>query len=91
MMNSSILETLGNIKLLECEKAAFLCSSRYTSEAVLKSYDWALEQRKAGKCVISGFHSPLEKDVLDILLKGTQPVILALARGIGTKSRIKRF
>ena len=84
-MNSSILETLGNIKLLKCEKTAFLCSSRYTSEVVLKSYDWALEQRKAGKCVISGFHSPLEKDVLDILLKGTQPVILALARGMYQK------
>jgi predicted Rossmann fold nucleotide-binding protein DprA/Smf involved in DNA uptake len=84
-MNSSIFETLGNIKLLEYEKVAFLCSSRYSSVAVLKSYDWAIEQREAGRCVLSGFHSPLEKDVLDILLKGTQPVILALARGMYQK------
>ena len=32
--------------------------------------------------MISGFHSALEQDVLDILLKGKQPVILAAARGL---------
>ena len=82
MKNNSIVETLGNIKLLELRKIAFLCSSKYSPSSVLKSYDWATEQRKAGNCVISGFHSPLEKDVLDILLRGEQPVIMVLARGI---------
>ena len=38
--------------------------------------------RKAEQCVISGFHSPLEKDVLHYLLKGAQPIIIALARGM---------
>ncbi|MCY1714483.1 DNA-processing protein DprA [Caproiciproducens galactitolivorans] len=82
MKNSSIVETLGNTELLELEKAAFLCSSKYSSASVLKSYDWATEQQKSGNCVISGFHSPLEKDVLDILLRGEQPVIMVLARGL---------
>ena len=49
---------------------------------VLKSYDWAINQREKGNCVMSGFHSKIEKDVLHFLLKGTQPVILALARGL---------
>jgi len=35
--------------------------------------------REAGRCVISGFHSPIEQDVLHYLLKGKQPVIMALA------------
>lgn len=32
--------------------------------------------------VISGFHSPLERRVLDILLKYRHPVIFALGRGL---------
>jgi hypothetical protein len=38
-----------------------------------------------GICVISGFHSQIEKDVLHYLLKGKQPIILALARGLKEK------
>ena len=49
---------------------------------ILKSYDWAIEQRDNGNCVISGFHSKIEKDVFFYLLKGTQPIILILARGL---------
>lgn len=45
-------------------------------------YDWATQQRSAGRCVISGFHSKLEKDVLHFLLKGKQPAILVLGRSI---------
>lgn len=48
----------------------------------MKCYDWAIEQREKGNCVISGFHSQIEKDVLHYLLKGKQPIILALARGL---------
>lgn len=35
--------------------------------------------------VISGFHSQLGKDVLHYLLKGKQPIIIALARGLKQK------
>jgi hypothetical protein len=48
---------------------------------VLQCYDWAIEQREKGNCIISGFHSGIEKDVFH-LLAGTQPVIMALARGM---------
>ncbi|MDO9580963.1 MAG: hypothetical protein Q7J06_10435, partial [Bacteroidales bacterium] len=36
-------------------------------------------------CVISGFQSQIEKDVLHYLLKGNQPIIVALARGLKQK------
>ena len=52
---------------------------------VLKCYDWAIAQRDQGACVISGFHSRIEKDVFHYLLAGTQPVIMALARGMKEK------
>ena len=71
---------MGNIDLLQQNKVTFLCSRKCPAAVVLKSFDWAIEQRDKGTCVISGFHSRIEKDVLHYLLKGTQPVILALAR-----------
>jgi predicted Rossmann fold nucleotide-binding protein DprA/Smf involved in DNA uptake len=49
---------------------------------VLKSYDWAKRMRNEGQCVVSGNHSQIEKDVLHYLLKGSQPIMVALARGL---------
>lgn len=74
--------TLGNMDLLKLHKTAFLCSRKCPAAVVLKAYDWAIEQREKGICIISGFHSQIEKDVLHYLLKGTQPIIVALARGM---------
>lgn len=76
---------LGNIRLLDLQKTAFLCSRQVPASVVLKCYDWAIEQREKGNCVISGFHSQIEKDVLHYLLKGKQPIIVALARGLKEK------
>lgn len=79
------LEYLGNQELLRLYKTAFLCSRKIPAAAVLKCYDWAIKMRNEGKCVISGFHSPLEKDLFSILIKGKQPVIISLARGLKQK------
>jgi predicted Rossmann fold nucleotide-binding protein DprA/Smf involved in DNA uptake len=78
-------ESIGYKDLLKLPKTAFLCSRQVPASVVLKCYDWAIEQRESGVCVISGFHSQLEKDVLHYLLKGQQPIILALARGLKEK------
>lgn len=77
--------TLGDIGIAEHPKTAFLCSRTYPAKAVLRIYDWAKEMRASSECVMSGFHSRLERDVLDILLKGKQPVILAAARGLSQR------
>jgi predicted Rossmann fold nucleotide-binding protein DprA/Smf involved in DNA uptake len=76
------MELLGNIELLKLPKTGFLCSRNIKPSVVLKCYDWATEQRKSGNCVMSGFHSKIEKDVLHFLLKGKQPVILVLGRSL---------
>ena len=77
-----IKDQIGNKELLKLSKIAFLCSRQVPASTVLKCYDWAIAQREAGTCVISGFHSTIEKDVLHYLLKGKQPIIIALARGL---------
>jgi predicted Rossmann fold nucleotide-binding protein DprA/Smf involved in DNA uptake len=80
-----IRELIGNKELLQLPKTAFLCSRKVPANVVLKCYDWAIAQREAGNCIISGFHSQLEKDVFHYLLKGKQPIIIALARGMKKK------
>ena len=79
------MEYFGNKDLLKQTKTAFLCSRSIPASAVLKCYDWAIAQREEGNCIISGFHSQLEKDVFHYLLKGNQPIIIALARGLKEK------
>lgn len=76
------LQYLGNTDLLQLPKTAFLCSRHISASAVLKCYDWATEQRRQGVCVIGGFHSPLEKDVFQILIKGSQPLVMVLGRAM---------
>lgn len=79
------MNSFGNSQLLEQHKTAFLCSRKIPASTVLKCYDWATAQREAGKCVLIGAHSKIEKDVLHYLLKGKQSIIIALARGLKKK------
>ena len=80
-MTMAALQTIGNTALLERpNKVAFLSSRKITASVVLKCYDWATEIRETDQCIISGFQSPLEKDVLKFLLRGNAPIILVLAR-----------
>ena len=74
---------IGNAALLDLpDKVAFLSSRRISAADVLKCYEWAEKVRDTERCVISGFQSPLEKDVLKFLLRGKVPVILVLARSL---------
>jgi len=82
-----IVSSLGNTELLKLHKTAFLCSREISASVVLKCYDWAIEQHEKGSCIISGFHSKLEKDVFHYLLAGKQSVIMALARGMKRENR----
>ena len=74
------MEHLGNTELLNVPKTAFLASSTIPPEMVLKCYDWATQMAKEGRCIISGFSSHLEREVLHFLAKGKQPIILVIAR-----------
>jgi hypothetical protein len=46
------------------------------------TYDLARVLRDAGIPVIGGFQSPMEKECLDLLLRGQQSVVICPARGI---------
>ena len=74
------LHYIGNKELLNVPKTAFLASSTISPDMVLKCYDWAVKMTKGEQCVVSGYSSHLEKEVLHFLTKGKQPIILVLAR-----------
>lgn len=74
---------IGSPAWLESPLTAFLCSKEAPGATILKAFDQATAWRDAGRCVISGFHSPLERQCLDILLRGKQFIVMAVARGIG--------
>lgn len=76
------LSAQGNLELLTLPKTALFCSTRCPGSVILPTYDQAAKWRDAGRCVISGFHSPVEKECLQILLRGDCPVILCPARGL---------
>ncbi len=51
-------------------------------DTILRPHGQAVNWRDKDQCVISGFHSPLEKECLSILLRGKPPIIVCLARSI---------
>jgi predicted Rossmann fold nucleotide-binding protein DprA/Smf involved in DNA uptake len=76
------LAALGNLGSLSQLKTALFCSVRCPGDAILAAYDTARKLRDEGVSVISGFHSPVEKECLRILLRGKQPIIICLARSL---------
>jgi predicted Rossmann fold nucleotide-binding protein DprA/Smf involved in DNA uptake len=72
----------GNVALLEQELLAVFCSARCPGRLILALYDLAQTWRAAGTAVIGGFHSPLERECLTLLLRGTGPVVVCPARDI---------
>ena len=72
--------SLGDRGLLKHTWTAFFCSVRCPGNLILKAYDLAQKWRAENQPVIGGFHSPVEKEVLRILLRSTVPVCIVLAR-----------
>lgn len=78
----SRLETRGYSPLLERRFTALFCSLRPPPDLVLPALDLARTFRRAEVPVISGFHSPVERGCLEILLTGKQPIAVCLPRSI---------
>lgn len=80
---------LGDVGLLTARDApqhgelwALFCSGKCPGEIILKTHDLAQRFRRLGKSTIGGFHSPVEKECLRVLLRGEQPTIICPARSI---------
>ena len=78
----SCLYVMGDASILHQRLLGLVCSIQCPGSIVIKTLDTIRMLRDAGVAVIGGFHSPMEKECLDILLRGNQPVILCPARGL---------
>jgi len=74
--------TIGDTAILGNPTFALVCSVSCPGNVVLRAYDLAVALRDTGITVIGGFHSPMEQEILSILLRGTQPIIVCPARGV---------
>jgi len=78
------LSLYGNPAVLNQPLIGLLCSRRLPEELHERVRDWATAARDLRFAVIGGFLSDAEREVLEILLEGTQPVVVCLARGLGS-------
>ena len=77
----------GNARLLTNRLVGFFCSESSPGDAILSTYDLALALRDTKLTFIGGFQSPMEKEFLTFLLRGTAPAIVCPARSI-TRMRL---
>ena len=76
------IAAFGNLKILNSKTVALICSVKCPGNIILQTYDLAKGLREAGVPVIGGFHSPMERECLRILLRGEQPIIICPARSL---------
>jgi predicted Rossmann fold nucleotide-binding protein DprA/Smf involved in DNA uptake len=82
-------DVLGDEALLSRRKLGLICSQKCFGDVILKTYDFARLVRNSGIAIVSGFHSPIERDCLPILLRGQDPIIIVQGHRLST-SRLPR-
>lgn len=83
------LWVMGNPDLLGAGLLGIVCSRQCPGDVIVKTYEAIRNVRDQGMATVGGFHSPLEKECLDLLLRGTAPVVICPARNL-EKMRVPR-
>ena len=81
--SASAVALKGDPTILNGKLLGFFCSVRCPGDVILKTYDLARALRIAEVTLIGGFQSPMEKEFLDLVLRGPSPVVVCPARGVG--------
>lgn len=76
------LTALGNLELLDQPLVGVVSSRQCPARLIIAAQDWAKAAREQGLALVGGFHSPVEKEVLRVTLKGSTGVVFCLARGL---------
>lgn len=78
----AVFDCVGNVDLLAEPLLGLIASRECPGRVLLETLALVPEWVKAGRVVVSGFHSPLEQQVLRSLLRRTGRVVKVLARGM---------
>ena len=84
------LTLLGEPSLLAQPQTALFCSITSLPDAIQRARDSAAKLLSQERMVISGFHSPVEKECLQVLLTGKQPIIICLLRALSDATRVPK-
>lgn len=76
------MDFLGDKTLLDRYSVGFLASRNVSQVTAARCRAWAESICGNDSVIISGFHSPLENELLTIFLERRQPVVWALGRSI---------
>jgi len=76
------LSYIGNIEILKQPLLGLFSSVKCPANLIIKAHDLAHKLAESGTPVISGFHSPVEKEMLSVFLQGTGSIAICLARGL---------
>jgi predicted Rossmann fold nucleotide-binding protein DprA/Smf involved in DNA uptake len=76
----------GETALLDEPLLGLIASRECPGHVLLETLDRVPEWVKAGRVIVSGFHSPLEQQVLRSLLRRKGRAVKVLARGFGGQS-----
>ena len=79
------MDLSGNRELLDRELVAFFASRTAPPEALALATRWAHDMAHSHKVVISGFHTPIERAVLSVLLAEGCSVVVTLGRSLYRK------
>lgn len=78
----SSLTFLGNPDVLKKSKIALVGSIKCPGSVILDTYELMKALRNEDITVISGFHSPMERECLNLLLRGTCGIAMCYARSL---------
>ena len=77
---------VGETALLDEPLLGLIASRECPGHVLLETLDRVPEWVRAGRVIVSGFHSPLEQQVLRSLLRRNGRAVKVLARGFGGQS-----
>jgi predicted Rossmann fold nucleotide-binding protein DprA/Smf involved in DNA uptake len=76
------LALLGNPLLLDQTLLGIFSSMKCPARLILAAHDYAKELSSLGKTVIGGFQSPVEKEMLEVLIRGKSAIVICPARSL---------
>src|SRR6516162_971666 len=85
------VDVLGDMHLPDHNRLGLICSQKCPGDVILKTDDFARLVRGSGITIVSGFHSPIEKDCLPILLRGADPIVIVQAHKLSTPQLAKEW
>ncbi len=84
------MTAIGNTALLDEPLLGLVASRQCSGHVLLQTLELAAQWAREQQVVLSGFHSPLEQQVLRSMLRRHGRVIKVLARGLGEPAKDDR-